>query len=212
MLVLGVLSCLALSLVFAMPLPPLGGSGDDPETPGAAALEAACGSRVEPLDFHIRDTLRLDGGAVILYDARCPSPVDDVAASRFAGAAVVQDLVRRSARIGGRVVWEDRYWSAHTEMFGDMPLLGEGLPPVARGPLISYEPWGASGWSEGIGRHEYVSGRVLAPERVAAVETVLGDGSIARGGVDRGVWVLFALESGGIREVRALDRDGMVLQ
>jgi hypothetical protein len=58
----------------------------------------------------------------------------------------------------------------------------------------------------------FASGWVIAHDRVAVVEAVLGDGRKVRGGVERGVWVLLAEGSGQLREVCTIGADGRVLQ
>lgn len=210
LVLLGILSCLVISFVLAIPVPGLAGPGDEPESAEEAARRVTCGLGA-PLDFQVRSRIPRPGGVVILYDVRCPPGAGREATPRLAGATVVQDLVSQTVNIGDRVVWEDRFWSADPGLPVDVPPFAEGLPPAARGPFISYEGRGGSGWSEGIGNYDFVSGRVLAPTKVFVVEAVLDNGDTVRGDVTRGVWVLFALESR-IREVRALDRDSRVVQ
>ncbi len=214
------LSCLVLSFIFGLPLPDPSERGHEPETPEEAARLAACESggdtlKFKVLEFNVRETQRYGDNLVILYDALCATEVGrgrPVPRFRFASVAMVEREVDRSLHIGGRTVWEDRFWSAHTSPLQEPSWSEEWPPPAWRGPFISYDVMGAWGWSKGIGNYEYVNGSVLEPGKVAAVEAVLGNGSTVRGDITRGVWVLFALESGGIREVRALDRDGRVLE
>lgn len=210
---LGVSVVVCLGLSFAgLFLPDVGGSEDRPESAEEAARTAACGRASEPLDFRIRETRRFAEGVVILFDARCAASGRTGPSPRFAGAATVQHLPERSFHIGGRTVWEDRFWQAHTTSFHDLPSFDGPAAPLASGRFISREIGGGGGWSAGIGNYVSINGRILVPGTVAAVEGLLDDGSTIRGGVERDVWVLFALEAGGIREVRALDRGGEVLQ
>ncbi len=212
------LLCLVLPFIFGLPLLGASERGHEPETAEEAARLAACESggdtlEFNVLEFNIRETQRFGDSLVILYDALCATQAGrGRLVLRFASVTIVEHQVDRSLHIGGRTVWEDRFWSAYTSPLQEQSWSGDSIPAAWRARFIAYGVMGASGWSRGIGNYEYVNGSVLEPDKVAAVEAVLGNGSTVRGAVTRGVWVLFALESGGIREVRALDRDGRVLQ
>lgn len=106
----------------------------------------------------------------------------------------------------GVTVWERRFWDAYAIPSGAETVAEDGAPAdPAR--FIACDGYGVLGEGDG-----FASGRVIAHDRVEAVEAVLGDGRTLRGGVERGVWVLLAGGSGQLREVRAIGADGRVLQ
>ncbi len=206
LLLLGGSLCLLLWLLFSLTLPDTGVSGDErPRTAGEAVRRAVCAPPGrdpgdEAAEFHEREAWPRASGSVVLFDARCaagggrPGPM-------FAGVATAQLLPDRSLEVLGVTVWEDHAIPSSAET-------GAGYgAPAEPSDFIAYDGYGVM--EEGDG---FASGRVIAHDRVDAVEAVLGDGRTLRGGVERGVWVLLAGGSGQMREVRAIGADGRVLQ
>ncbi len=161
-------------------------------TPEEAARRSVCAQGV-PRNFRVHGTRSWERGVVLLYSAHCPSPPNapipepEVPVSGF---RLLQDGL-----LGWRVV-----------LVGVASDGKEARP----GQLVDYSPGGGRGGH--LGSYGYVSGRVLAPDKVRVVEAIFDNGRVMRDDTPRELFALFSLGTGGPCELRTLDKDGRVLQ
>ncbi len=205
-LIVVLLACATLLSFFTTP--DLLAASDDPRTAEEAIRRAVCAPDAQPIEFNERTTRRLEDGVQLTYDSRCVSSSGKVS-PRFAGHVTVQRLARVTIGPEDDPIWGSYYWHA----VALPPARSEDalLPgPAHHGDLVGYGAGGGGGGS--VGNYAAVRGRVLAPERVAAVEAVFDNGRAVREPTDRDVFVIIEPGANELRELRVLGSDGRVVQ
>lgn len=199
------LACLALPLALGRsPLDLLASRADGPSAREAAVRRAACAPDLEPLEFNVHRIYPRGHFSVIQFEARCAPAVAGVA-PLFAGLGSVSRLPQREYQLWGVTVWTT--YSLHTSTIppDKRSALEEAAFRPPRDELVAY------GYGEAFGG-AFVSGSVVAPERVAAVEAVFDAGLEVREPTTRGVFAIYGPKTKRVRELRVLDREGRVLR
>ncbi len=146
-------------------------------TPEEAARRSVCAQGV-PRNFRVHGTRSWERGVIVLYSARCPSPPD-------------APIPEPEIPVSGFRLLEDGLFGWRVVLVGSA---GDGKE-ARSGQLVSYRPGGGRGGR--LGSYGYVSGRVLAPDKVRAVEAIFDNGRVMRDDAPGELFALFSLGTGG---------------
>ncbi len=205
-LLVPLLACATLLSFFTTPN--LVAANDDPQTAEEAIRREVCAPGAQPIEFNERTTRRFEDGVQLTYDTRCVSSSGKLT-PRFAGYVTVRRLPRMVIGPEDDPIWGSYDWHA----VALPPARSEDalLPgPAHHGDLVGYGAGGGGGMA--VGNYAAVRGRVLVPERVAAVEAVFDNGRAVREPTDRDVFVIIEPGANELRELRVLGSDGRVVQ
>ncbi|MDP9381765.1 MAG: hypothetical protein M3Q29_16795 [Chloroflexota bacterium] len=161
-------------------------------TPEEAVRRSVCAQGV-PRNFRVHGTRSWERGVIVLFSADCPSPPD-------------APIPEPEIPVSGFRLLQDGLFGWRVVIVGSA---ADGKE-ARSGQLVSYRPGGGRGGR--LGSYGYVSGRVLAPDKVRAVEAIFDNGRVMRDDAPGELFALFSLGTGGPCELRTLDKDGRILQ